>query len=69
MRWVLITAAVVPSMYEWWNGRPKLDPIRFTALRVLDDAAYGVGVWKGAVKEQNFDALKPDLTSWPKNAN
>ena len=69
MRWVLITAAVVPSMYEWWKSRPKLDPIRFTALRVLDDAAYGVGVWKGAVKEQNFDALKPDLTSWPKNAN
>jgi mycofactocin system glycosyltransferase len=69
MRWVLITAAVVPSMYEWWKGRPKLDPIRFTALRVLDDAAYGVGVWKGVVQEQNFDALKPDLTSWPKNAN
>ena len=69
MRWVLITAAVVPSMYEWWKNRPKLDPIRFTALRVLDDAAYGVGVWKGAVREQNFDALKPDLTSWPKNAN
>ena len=37
--------------------------------RVLDDAAYGVGVWKGVVREQNFDALKPDLTSWPKNAN
>ena len=69
MRWVLITAAVVPSMYEWWKNRPKLDPIRFTALRVLDDAAYGVGVWKGTVREQNFDALKPDLTSWPKNAN
>ncbi len=69
MRWVLITAAVVPSMYEWWKARPKLDPIRFTALRVLDDAAYGVGVWKGVVDEQNFDALKPDLTSWPKNAN
>jgi mycofactocin system glycosyltransferase len=69
MRWVLISAAVVPSMYEWWKSRPQLDPIRFTALRVLDDAAYGVGVWKGVVREQNFEALKPDLTSWPKNAN
>ena len=69
MRWVFIASAVLPSMYEWWKNRPKLDPIRFTALRVLDDAAYGVGVWKGAVQEQNFDALKPDLTSWPKNAN
>lgn len=69
IRWVLVSAAVVPAMYEWWKARPKIDPIRFTALRVLDDAAYGVGVWKGAVREQNFDALKPDLTSWPKNAN
>lgn len=69
IRWVLIAAAVVPSMYEWWKSRPKLDPIRFTALHVLDDAAYGVGVWKGVVLEQNLDALKPDLTSWPKNAN
>jgi len=39
------------------------------SMRVLDDAAYGVGVWKGVVREQNLDALKPDLTSWPKNAN
>jgi hypothetical protein len=56
-------------MYEWWKNRPSIDPLRYTALRALDDGAYGVGVWKGVLREKSAEALIPDLTSWPKNAH
>jgi hypothetical protein len=68
-RVVLLASAVIPSMYEWWKNRPSIDPLRYTALRALDDGAYGVGVWKGVLREKSADALIPDLTSWPKNAH
>lgn len=67
-RVVLLASAVIPSMYEWWKNRPSIDPLRYTALRALDDGAYGVGVWKGVLREKSADALIPDLTSWPKSA-
>lgn len=67
-RVVLLASAVIPSMYEWWKKRPSIDPLRYTALRALDDGAYGVGVWKGVLREKSADALMPDLTSWPKSA-
>jgi mycofactocin system glycosyltransferase len=67
-RVVLLASAIIPSMYEWWKKRPTIDPLRYTALRALDDGAYGVGVWKGVLREKSADALMPDLTSWPKSA-
>jgi mycofactocin system glycosyltransferase len=58
-------AAIVPPLLEWRSRRPALDPIRWTALRLVDDVAYCAGVWAGCVRERSFEALKPDLTSWP----
>ncbi len=34
-------------------------------LRVVDDAAYAVGVWHGAWRARTIAPLVPDLTSWP----
>lgn len=34
-------------------------------LRVLDDTAYSVGLWRGAVRERTVGPLLPELTSWP----
>jgi mycofactocin glycosyltransferase len=69
VRRVLIAAVVVPAVLDWnaarRNGSSRLDPLRYTALRVLDDASYGVGVWEGVVRERTADPLVPDLTSWP----
>ena len=45
-RVVLLAAAVIPSMYEWWKNRPSIDPLRYTALRALDDGAYGLAYGK-----------------------
>lgn len=58
-RAVVLTAAVFPHLVEWAQRRPRLDPIRWTALRILDDAAYGAGVWAGCVRERTIDPLVP----------
>lgn len=40
----------------------ELDPIRHTFARVADDAAYGCGVLRGALRERSTVALRPVLT-------
>ena len=62
---VLALAAVGPALLTWVARRPALDPVRFVALHVLDDAAYGFGVWQGALTARTAAPLLPDLTSWP----
>ncbi len=34
-------------------------------MKVLDDAAYGLGVWKGAINAQTVQPLLPKLAEWP----
>lgn len=60
-RVALCAAAVVPALAEWWEKRPRLDPVRFMILRIVDDAAYGTGVWKTAVRERNASAILPAI--------
>jgi mycofactocin glycosyltransferase len=64
-RRALVVAATVPAMLDWIGQRPPLDPIRSAALRVLDDGAYGAGVWAGAVKRRSIGALLPRFEAWP----
>ncbi len=68
-RAVLLVAALVPAMYEWWSKRPPLDPLRYFALRTIDDASYGIGVWEGAIAHRSADALMPDLSPWSTDAH
>ncbi|MEO7556467.1 MAG: mycofactocin biosynthesis glycosyltransferase MftF [Acidimicrobiales bacterium] len=58
-------AVVVPPLVEWARRRPPLDPLRWTALRLVDDIAYGIGVWVGCGRERSLAALCPDLTGFP----
>ena len=46
-----------------------LDPARFAALALADDAAYGAGVWWGCLRDRSFRALLPSLTGWPARAD
>lgn len=64
-RKVLLVAVAVPTVLEWWKVRRSLDPVRFAALRLLDDGAYGFGLWRGAWRRRSAAALLPDLTNWP----
>ena len=60
-RLALCAAALVPALTEWWDKRPRLDPVRFTLLRILDDGAYGVGVWKSAAAQRDASPLAPSI--------
>lgn len=64
-RRILLASAVIPNVLDWRSKRPKLDPLRYVAIRLLDDTCYCAGVWTGAIKQRKFHALKPDFTSWP----
>ena len=61
LRPALTAAAIVPAVLEWRRLRPDVDPVRWTAARMLDDISYGWGVWQGCLRERTADPLLPDL--------
>ena len=64
-RRAVVAAAVVPPLVDWFAGDRTVDPAAYVALRLLDDLAYGAGVWAGCVRARTIVPLVPDLTSWP----
>jgi mycofactocin glycosyltransferase len=54
---------VIPALGDWVANREALDPLRFTAFHVADDAAYGLGVWAGCARERTVAPLVPRI-SW-----
>ena len=65
VRRALAAAVVVPSLLEWVERRPDLDPITWTAIRLLDDAAYCAGVWRGCSDVGRWRAIRPRLSGIP----
>jgi mycofactocin system glycosyltransferase len=64
-RRLLAAAVVVPIVLDATSERPALDPLRYACLHVLDDLAYGAGVWWGAWTERSAAALLPSFEAWP----
>jgi mycofactocin glycosyltransferase len=64
----LAAAALAPALVDWAHRRGPLDPLRYTALRLADDAAYGAGVWFGVIGHSSARALLPRFTNWPGKA-
>lgn len=58
-RRAVLAAALIPPLVERLQRRPALDLFRWMALRVLDDLAYGAGVWAGCARERTLDPLVP----------
>ena len=55
------TAAVLllaPPLLEWCRRRPALDPVRWTAVRLVDDGAYAAGVWRGCWNARTLAPLR-----------
>jgi mycofactocin system glycosyltransferase len=50
---------LLPPLLDWADRRPPLDPARYAAARLLDDAAYSLGVWSGCVKRRTVAPLLP----------
>ena len=67
-RRAVVAAALVPALVDWSKSDRALDPVRYTALRVADDLAYGAGVWAGCWQHRTIEPLRPDLHSWPGRA-
>jgi mycofactocin system glycosyltransferase len=59
-------ALLVPAVGDWVSDRPHLDPIRYTALHLADDVAYGSGVWLGSLKARTLAPLLPHIALRPK---
>ncbi|MFC6703857.1 mycofactocin biosynthesis glycosyltransferase MftF [Flexivirga alba] len=54
-----VASAVLAGLVAHRRKRPALDPVRFIALRTLDDLAYGLGLWWGALAARSPEALIP----------
>lgn len=52
-------AAFCAWLLDWRAGSARLDPVRFIAVRLLDDFAYNGGVLVGCVRTGNWDAVRP----------
>lgn len=65
----LVAAALLPPILDQLTGkapdRTRIDPMRATLAHLVDDVAYGAGVWAGALRHRTIAPLVPDLTSWP----
>lgn len=62
-RRVLAAALLLPPLVDWWRAKPGLDPVRFAALSVLDDASHAAGIAAGAIIERTAAPLLPDVRS------
>lgn len=64
-RRVLLVAALLPSLVDRSERTGELDPVRTAGLRLLDDVAYGAGVWHGVLRTRAWGAVLPAFESWP----
>lgn len=53
------TAMLVAPVREWRTRRPRLDLLRYLALHLTADAAYGSGVIVSAVRSRHLGVLVP----------
>ena len=56
---------LAPPLLDWADHRPPLDPARYVAARLLDDAAYSLGVWQGCADRRTIRPLLPAIGSGP----
>jgi mycofactocin system glycosyltransferase len=52
-------AMLIPIAREWFTRRPAVDPMRFLALRLIEDASYGSGVITSAIRRLRPGVLLP----------
>jgi mycofactocin glycosyltransferase len=59
---------LAPPLLDWADRRPPLDPARYVAARLLDDAAYSLGVWQGCLACRTIRPLLPAIGSAVRSA-
>jgi mycofactocin glycosyltransferase len=58
---VVAGLVLAPVVIDWARGARTLDPVRYTALRLVADAAYGSGVIVGAARARRAGPLLPEV--------
>jgi mycofactocin system glycosyltransferase len=61
LRLPLVAAAFLPPILEHRRTRPPTPLLPWTAIRLADDLAYGIGVWKGCLNQRTAAPLRPKL--------
>jgi mycofactocin system glycosyltransferase len=61
LRLPLAALVLAPPVLDWLDRRPPLDPARYVAARLLDDAGYSLGVWQGCARRRTIRPLLPRL--------
>ena len=61
LRAPLAALILLPPLLDWADRRPPLDPARYVAARLLDDAAYSLGVWQGCLARRAVRPLLPQI--------
>lgn len=57
----VIVAMTAHLVNDWRNEKPDLDPIRYVAFRMVQDAAYGSGVIHSAGMSKAWGPLRPHI--------
>ncbi|WP_216897733.1 mycofactocin biosynthesis glycosyltransferase MftF [Nocardia alni] len=56
---ILLAASYIPAV---WHAVGQAWGVRWLALRVADDTAYGLGVWLGCLRERSLEPLLPRIS-------
>jgi mycofactocin glycosyltransferase len=56
-----VLALVIPALKDWRSDRTQLDPLRYAAVHMADDIAYGWGIWLGCLRARTFVPLLPRI--------
>lgn len=58
---IAVALMVAPLVRDWAKQKDQLDPLRYVALRLVADAAYGSGVLVSAWRQRDVGSIKPAL--------
>ena len=58
-RRALLAATAADAVAAWWPHRERVGLPDFAGARLLDDLAYGAGLWAGALRARDARALLP----------
>lgn len=61
----VLALLVVAAVHDWWRREAQLALVGFIALALADDAAYGAGVYWGAIRAGTLRPLIPVPASRP----
>jgi mycofactocin glycosyltransferase len=64
----VLAALVAPAAIDAARTR-TLRPLIDAPRRLVDNAAYGVGVWQGVLRQREAGPLVPRFTTWPRRGD